>query len=45
MSLIINVCKRRKLKVSIGGRTERGENLDLSLNGEMLEKVHSFKYL
>ena len=37
------MCKRRKLKVNLGkskvmvcGRTERGGNLDLSLNGEML---------
>ena len=47
-----NVCKRRKLKVNIVkskvmicGRTERGKNLDLCLNGEMLEEVDSFKYL
>ena len=40
------VCKRRKLKVNVGkskvmvcGRTERGGNLDSSLNGEMLEEV------
>ena len=44
------MCKRIKLKVNVGkskvmvcGRTERGECLDLSLNGEMLEGVDSFK--
>ena len=46
------VCKRRKLKVNVGkikvmisGRSERRGNLDLSLNGEMLEVVDSLKYL
>ena len=46
------VCKRRKLKVNIGKckvmvcvRIERGENLDSSLNEEMLEEVDPFKYL
>ena len=34
-----------KSKVMVCGRTERGGNLDLSLNGEMLEEVDSFKYL
>ena len=47
-----NVCKRRKLKVDVGkskfmvcGRTERGERLEWSLNGEIQEEVDSFKYL
>ena len=47
-----NVFKRKKLKVSVGkskgvvyGGTERREHLDLSLNGEILEEVDSFKYL
>ena len=34
-----------KSKVMVCGRTERRENLDLNLNGEMLEEVDSFKYL
>ena len=34
-----------KSKVMVCGRTERGENMDLSLNGELLEEVDSFKYL
>ena len=34
-----------KSKVMVCGRAERGGNLDLSLNGEMLEEVDSFKYL
>ena len=27
------------------GRTKRGEHLNSSLNGEILEEVYSFKYL
>ena len=34
-----------KSKVIVCGRTKRQENLDLSLNGEMLEEVDSIKYL
>ena len=47
-----NECKRRKLKVNLGKsqgmvcrRAERGEHLDLSLNGEILEEVDSSKHL
>ena len=45
------VCKREKLKVNVGSevvvcaKAERGEQLNLSLNGEILEDVHSVKYL
>ena len=45
------VCKKRKLKVNAGkskvmvcAKTERRDRLNLSLNGEMLEEVDSFKY-
>ena len=34
-----------KSKVMLCGRTERGGNLDLNLNGDMLEKVDSYKYI
>ena len=47
-----NVCERRKLKVNVGkskvmvcGKNEREESLSLSLKGEVLEEVESFKYL
>ena len=46
------VCKRRKLnvnivksKVMVCGRIERGGNWVLSLKGEILEDVDSFKYV
>ena len=46
------VCKKRKLKVNadkskvmVYAKTERRDRLNLSLNGEMLEEVVSFKYL
>ena len=34
-----------KSKVMVCGRAERGEGLDLSLIGEILEELDSFKYL
>ena len=47
-----SVCKKRKLKVNAGKskvmvcvKTERRDQLNLSLNGEMLEEVDSFKFL
>ena len=46
------VCERRKLKVNVEkskvmmcSRREDRANLNLSLNGKILEEVHSFKYL
>ena len=46
------VCKKRKLKVNadkskvmVYANAQRRERLNLSLNGEMLEEVESFKYL
>ena len=33
------------LKVMVCANTERKERLDLSLDGEILEEVNSFKYL
>ena len=44
--------RRRKLKVNVGkskvmvcGKSQRGEQLNLSLKGEILEEVDPFKYL
>ena len=34
-----------KSKVMVSAKTERGEQLNVSLNGEILEEVNSFKYL
>ena len=46
------VCERRKLKVNVSkskvmvcGKSQRGEQLNLSLKGEILEEVDPFKYL
>ena len=46
------VCKRRKLRVNVGKskvmrctRSEDGANLNVRLNGEVLEEVSQFKYL
>ena len=33
-----------KIKVMVCGKTERRECLDLSLNGEIMEELDSFKY-
>ena len=34
-----------KSKVMLCAKTERSDSLNLSLNGEMLEEIDSFKYL